>query len=212
MFSARWASASRRPEGLTPSLQVLLAVGQLLLEEAQGVVRLALLVDELGVALLDALEPLGDLLDALPHRDLVGADVGQLLLGGGQRVPRGSLLALEVVDESLRLGDGGRQLRLAVLGRGDLVLEAGSGHRWRGRHRQHQQQGEHEHREQGPGHAGPVRACSHARHDRLSTPMLLPERSAPGTGVDRHSRLRSRVMLLPLSGVRKLGARAETPG
>ena len=53
-------------EGLAAGLEVLLAVGQLLLQEAEREVRLALLVDELGVALLDALEPLGDLLDALP--------------------------------------------------------------------------------------------------------------------------------------------------
>ncbi len=199
-------------EGLAPSLQVILAVGELLLQQAEREVGLALLVHELSVALLDAVQPLLDLLDALLDGRLVGADVGQLFLRGGQRVPRRGLLSLEVLHEPFRPCDGRRQLRLAVLGRGDLVLEAGRVYRGRGRHRHHQEQGEHEHGEQGPGHTGPVRACGHARHDRLSTPILLPERSAPGTGADRHSRLRSPVMLLPLPGVRKPDGRAETPG
>ena len=86
-------------ERLAAGLQVLLAVGQLLLQEAEGEVGLALLVDELGVVFLDALEALGDELDALLDRLLVSADVGELLLGRRQRVAGGFLVPLELLDE-----------------------------------------------------------------------------------------------------------------
>ncbi len=160
-------------EGLAAGPEVLLAVGQLLLQEPQGEVRLALLVDQLRVAILDAVEAVADLLDALLDGLLVGVDVPQLRPRGGQLVAGGGLLALELVHELLRLADGRGQLFLPILRGGDLILEAGAEHRRWCRHRQHQEGGEHEHREQGPGHTGPVLACGHARHDRVPSPLLL---------------------------------------
>jgi hypothetical protein len=115
--------------------------------------------------LLDALEPFLDLLDPLPRGDEVAADADQVCLGLGDGRLRVLLVLLERFDQLLRLLDGLAQRSLTLLGRGDLVLEAG-GIGGRRHHRHHEHDGEHQHERAKPRHGGSSCSRVFARHVR----------------------------------------------
>jgi len=157
-------------EGLSSRLEIILAIGELLLQEPQGEVCLTLLIDELGMAGLDTVEALADLVDALLDRGLIRADVLEVFPCLDQVRPRPSLILLERCDERLGLGDGLAEILLTLLGRGDLVLQTGSLHRRRRRHRDRKEHDEYKHGNEEPSQPSPMRTPIHGRHDRYTTP------------------------------------------
>ena len=119
---------------LAACLQVVLATGQLLLQQSQREVGLLQVLDERGVPSLGAREGSFGTLDLGLHACQVSIDLAKLPLRGGDGRLRRGLIAAEVAQQRLGPGDRASELLLPLPGSFDLIRKTGAeGWQWRRR-------------------------------------------------------------------------------